>query len=71
MDRSRVSFLFSNGFFFNTVTRAFDTLRLSYTEQLLDVGCSIAALNLIGGHPLSRALFNIVIVYLLVELHSG
>eukprot|EP00045_Choanoeca_perplexa_P002316 m.23904 g.23904 ORF g.23904 m.23904 type:complete len:295 (-) comp11446_c0_seq1:74-958(-) len=53
------------------VTRAYDTLRLSYTEQLIDVACSVAAVNLLRAHPLARAIYNVVIVYLLVELHSG
>lgn len=37
----------------------------------MDVGCSIAAVNLLGAHPMARALYNMVIVYLLVELHCG
>ena len=53
------------------VVRAIDTLSLSYLEEFADVACSIAALNLLRAHPLSRALYNIVIVYLLSELHCG
>eukprot|EP00730_Choanoeca_flexa_P018171 TRINITY_DN8820_c0_g1_i2.p1 TRINITY_DN8820_c0_g1~~TRINITY_DN8820_c0_g1_i2.p1 ORF type:complete len:300 (+),score=28.16 TRINITY_DN8820_c0_g1_i2:102-1001(+) len=53
------------------VTRAYDTLRLSYAEQFIDVACSIAAVNIVGAHPLARAIYNIIIVYLLCELHSG
>ena len=53
------------------VTRAYDTLRLSYPEQLIDVACSVVAVNLLRAHPLARVIYNVVIVYLLVELHSG
>lgn len=41
------------------------------TVQALDVACSIAALNLCCAHPMSRCVYNVVIVYLLTELHSG
>ena len=54
-----------------TVTRAFDTIRLTYAEQLVDVGCSILAVNLLGAHPLARALYDVIVVYLLCELHCG
>jgi hypothetical protein len=37
----------------------------------IDVVCSIAALRAIRAHPLSRSLYNVVIVFLLAELHSG
>jgi Fatty acid hydroxylase superfamily len=53
------------------VVRASDALRLSAVEQAIDVGCSIAAVNLVGAHPLSRSVYNLVIVWLIVELHSG
>ena len=53
------------------VTRARDTARLSGLEEITDFSCSIAALNLIGAHPLSRSLYNITIIYLLHELHSN
>eukprot|EP01063_Lacrimia_lanifica_P005130 TRINITY_DN12950_c0_g1_i1.p1 TRINITY_DN12950_c0_g1~~TRINITY_DN12950_c0_g1_i1.p1 ORF type:complete len:301 (+),score=74.68 TRINITY_DN12950_c0_g1_i1:56-958(+) len=51
--------------------RARDTLRLSILEETVDVLCSIAALNAIGAHPLTRAVYDVAIVYLLCELHSG
>jgi hypothetical protein len=38
---------------------------------VVDTACSIAAVNLTGAHPLSRAVYNVVIVYLLCEIHSG
>lgn len=53
------------------VQRASEALRLSVGDQFLDVGCSIAALNLVGAHPLSRSIYNVVIVWLVIELHAG
>ena len=53
------------------VQRATEAFRLSVGDQVLDVGCSIAALNVVKAHPLSRSLYNAVIVYLIIELHSG
>ena len=54
-----------------SATRAFDAIRLTYVEELVDVGCSILAVNVLRAHPLSRAVYNAIIVYLLVELHCG
>ena len=53
------------------VQRVTEAFRLSVGDQVLDVGCSIAALNLVRAHPLSRTVYNAVIVYLIIELHSG
>lgn len=53
------------------VQRVTEAFRLSIGDQLLDVGCSIAALNVVGAHPLSRSVYNAMIVYLVIELHSG
>ena len=53
------------------VQRATEAARLSIADQALDVGCSIAALNVVKAHPLSRSIYNVIIVYLLLELHSG
>uniref|UniRef100_A0A7R9SWM1 Fatty acid hydroxylase domain-containing protein n=1 Tax=Pycnococcus provasolii TaxID=41880 RepID=A0A7R9SWM1_9CHLO len=55
----------------NAVVRARDAVRVSALEQLVDVSCSILALKLTGSHPLSRAIHNIVITFLITELHSG
>jgi sterol desaturase/sphingolipid hydroxylase (fatty acid hydroxylase superfamily) len=55
----------------NRVVRARDVMRLSPAEEVLDVACSVAALNTIKAHPLSRAIYNAVLIYLLCELHSG
>ena len=51
--------------------RASDTVRLTVLEETVDVMCSIAALRLLKAHPLSRCLYNVVITFLLVELHCG
>ena len=44
-------------------------VRLTGVEETTDVVCSIMALRLLRAHPLSRCLYNIVITFLLVELH--
>eukprot|EP00600_Ochromonadales_sp_CCMP1393_P008604 CAMPEP_0174963306 /NCGR_PEP_ID=MMETSP0004_2-20121128/5257_1 /TAXON_ID=420556 /ORGANISM="Ochromonas sp., Strain CCMP1393" /LENGTH=422 /DNA_ID=CAMNT_0016211917 /DNA_START=8 /DNA_END=1276 /DNA_ORIENTATION=+ len=55
----------------NRDVRASDTVRLTVTEEVVDVTCSIAALRLMRAHPLSRALYNVLITFWLVELHCG
>jgi len=55
----------------NADIRACDTVRLTTVEETIDVVCSIAALRVMGAHPLSRSLYNVVIIFLLAELHSG
>jgi sterol desaturase/sphingolipid hydroxylase (fatty acid hydroxylase superfamily) len=54
-----------------TESRACEQVRLSLVEEVYDVGCSIVALNLMGIHPLARSLYNIIITFLLTDLHSG
>lgn len=51
--------------------RACDQVRLTLGEEVYDVGCSIVALNLLGVHPVARTMYNLIIVFLLCELHSG
>ena len=51
--------------------RAGDVVRLSMVEEVLEVGFSIIALNLLGAHPISRSLYNLIITFLLTELHCG
>lgn len=51
--------------------RAGEIVRLSLVEEVVEVGYSIVALNLLGVHPLARSLYNCVITFLLTELHSG
>lgn len=53
-----------------SVMRAAETLRLSFVDGALQVGCSIAALHLVRAHPMTRSLFNVVITYWLCEIHS-
>ena len=55
----------------NKVQRATEALRLTVVEEIVDVASSIAAVNLCGAHPLSRTVYNVVIVWLIIELHSG
>lgn len=54
-----------------TVVRARDTIRLHPLDEAIDVGCSIAAVNLMRLHPLARSLYNAVIILALCDLHSG
>lgn len=67
-------------FLYNTVhkkhhtteeVRACDVVRLSVVEEVLEVGFSIIALNALGAHPLARSIYNLIIVFLLTELHCG
>jgi len=51
--------------------RASDIVRLSFVEEIVDVGISILALNHLGCHPISRTLYNIIITFMLTELHCG
>lgn len=55
----------------NTEVRASDIVRLSFVEEIVDVGISILALNYLRAHPISRTIYNIIITFLLTELHSG
>lgn len=54
-----------------TEVRASDIVRLSGVEEVVDVGISILALNYLKCHPVSRTLYNVIITFLLTELHSG
>jgi sterol desaturase/sphingolipid hydroxylase (fatty acid hydroxylase superfamily) len=51
--------------------RAGDVVRLSMVEEVLEVGFSIIALNALGAHPISRSIYNLIITFLLTELHCG
>jgi len=51
--------------------RAGEIVRLSVAEEVLEVGFSIVALNLLGVHPLARSIYNCIITFLLTELHCG
>lgn len=53
------------------IQRACETVRLTFLDGAADVFYSITAINLLGLHPLSRALYDIVIICLLCELHAG
>jgi len=51
--------------------RASDIVRLSFVEEIVDVGISILALNFLKAHPISRTIYNVIITFLLTELHCG
>lgn len=51
--------------------RAAEIVRLSIPEEVLEVGFSIVALNLLGVHPFARSIYNAIITFLLTELHCG
>lgn len=51
--------------------RACEIVRLSVPEEVLEVGFSIVALNLLSVHPFARSIYNIIITFLLTELHCG
>eukprot|EP01025_Chloroclados_australasicus_P039339 TRINITY_DN4068_c1_g1_i3.p1 TRINITY_DN4068_c1_g1~~TRINITY_DN4068_c1_g1_i3.p1 ORF type:complete len:289 (+),score=10.20 TRINITY_DN4068_c1_g1_i3:99-965(+) len=55
----------------NLLQRSIETVRLAIPEVALDAACSIIAVNVTKAHPLSRAIYNVFIVYLLTELHCG
>jgi len=55
----------------NTEVRAADIVRLSGVEEVMDVGISILALRYLGCHPVSRSIYNMIITFLLTELHCG
>lgn len=47
------------------------TVHHSLLDGTLQVGANIVALKLLGLHPLTRAVHNIVVTYLLTETHAG
>lgn len=55
----------------STEVRASDIVRLSGVEEVVDVGISILALNFLKCHPASRTIYNVIITFLLTELHCG
>jgi len=55
----------------NPECRAAEIVRLSFFEEVLEVGMSIVALNYLRAHPVSRSIYNVIITFLLTELHCG
>ncbi|CAM9743454.1 unnamed protein product [Choristocarpus tenellus] len=53
------------------VQRAPESVRHTFVDGTMDVMCSIFALNVLHCHPLSRALYDVVIIWLITELHAG
>lgn len=50
---------------------ASEVVRHSLVDGGLQVGCNILVLNGLRSHPMARMLHNVVITYMLTELHSG
>lgn len=51
--------------------RAGDVVRLSLVEEVLEVFMSVVALTVLKAHPVSRSIYNCIIIFLLTELHCG
>jgi len=47
------------------------SVRHTFIDGSVDVGCSVFALNVLRCHPLSRAVYDVVIIGLITELHAG
>eukprot|EP01084_Bolivina_argentea_P229536 387375_1 len=55
----------------NQTLRASETVRHSFIDASLQVITNIMVQNIGNKHPLSRLAHNVLIIYLLVEAHSG
>jgi len=55
----------------HTSTRACETIRHNIADGTYDVICSIAGIRIMGSHPISRSVHNIVLIWLITELHAG
>ena len=53
------------------VLRASETIRHGYIDAILQVSINIIVQNIGNKHPLTRLAHNILVIYLLVEAHSG
>ena len=53
------------------VVRAGDSVRHTFLDGFWDVVCAVAALMILKAHALSRSIFNIIAIGLIVEAHSG
>lgn len=51
--------------------RAGDSVRHSFIDGFWDVVCAVAALMILKANALSRSLFNVIAIGLIVEAHSG
>lgn len=51
--------------------RPTQSVRHTFIDGSVDVACSVFALNVLGCHPLSRAVYDVVIIGLITELHAG
>lgn len=50
---------------------AHETVHHSFADGALQVAANIVAIRSLGLHPMTRALHNVVITYMLTETHSG
>ena len=55
----------------HSASRACESIRHHLLDGSFDVSCSIVALKVAGSHPISRAIHNLVLIYLIMELHAG
>jgi len=53
------------------VLASVEVINHSFIDGSLQVAANIVALKLCAAHPLSRALHNIIVTYLLTETHAG
>jgi sterol desaturase/sphingolipid hydroxylase (fatty acid hydroxylase superfamily) len=55
----------------NYSVRAPDAIHHTFIDGTWDVLCSVIALNVLRAHPMSRAIYNMVAIYLITEAHCG
>ena len=51
--------------------RAGDSIRHTFLDGWWDVVCAVAALMILKANALSRAVFNVIAIFFIVEAHSG
>ncbi|CAM9411004.1 unnamed protein product [Discosporangium mesarthrocarpum] len=55
----------------SAVQRAPEAVQHTFLDGTMDVMCSIFALNALHCHSLSRAVYDLVIIFFITELHAG
>lgn len=55
----------------NSIIQAPDSIRHTFIDGTWDVMCSVIALNTLKTHPLSRSVYNVIAIALIVEAHCG
>lgn len=56
---------------YHTQQQQHQAVRHTFIDGTMDVACSVFALNVLGCHPLSRAVYDVVIIGMITELHAG